>query len=165
MLSFLDKIHDLFKSRSHDAEIIGEVKFHDNTTPYFTVKMRGCKTLVDINSEDIIEKFTNKFCQKDIRNATKAFMKYRSLLRLASIEKNFAILHNKTDHSYQLIDLSDNLFLRSLDMDSLRAEDAFKLGIHFERMRLEKDRKLFNLTKSKNNITPLVLVESDDARI
>lgn len=165
MPSFLDKLNQFFKHRTSDAEIIGEVKFNQSSNPYFTVKMRGCKTLVDINAEDIIEKFTNKFCQTDIKNATKAFMKYRSLLRLASIEKNFAILHNKSDHSYQLIDLSDNLFLRNLDMDSLRAEDAFKLGIHFERMRLEKDRKFFNLTKTKSNITPLTLVETDDPRI
>jgi hypothetical protein len=161
MLSFLDKLNDLIGRHSPDAEIVGEVRFHDDSAPYFTVRMKGCKTLVDINAEDIVEKLTNKFTQNDIKNATKAFIKYRSLLRLASIEKNFAILYNNKDHSYQLIDLSDNLFLHNLDMDALRPEDAFKLGVHFERTRLEKDRKLFNLSKTKNNITHLTLVESD----
>lgn len=159
---FLDKIRQFFKASNADAEIIGDVRVHEDNTPYFTVKMRGCKTLVDINAEDIIDKFTSKFGQIDIKNATKAFMKYRTLLRLASIEKNFAILYNNKDHSYQLLDLSDNLFLRGLDLNMLRAEDAFKLGIHFERMRLEKDRKLINLTKTRNNIVPLTLVESDE---
>jgi len=161
MQSFLDKIRAVFKHSSPDAEIIGEVKLHEDSTPYFTVKMRGCQTLVNINAEDIVEKFTNKFGQVDIKNATKAFIKYRSLLRLASIEKNFAILYNNNDHSYQLIDLSDNLFLHNLDIDSLRAEDAFKLGVHFERMRLERDRKLFNLTKAKTSVPYLTLVETD----
>lgn len=160
---FLDKISQLFKRQTPDAEIIGDVRLREDGIPYFTVKMHGCKTLVDINAEDIIDKFTSKFSQLDIKNATKAFMKYRSLLRLASIEKNFAILYNNNEHSYQLVDLSDNLLFRSLDLNLLRAEDAFKLGVHFERMRLEKDRKLFNLSKTRsNNITKLVLVESDD---
>lgn len=162
MQSFLDKLKFAFNKETPDSEIIGEVKFYENSIPYFSVKMRGCSTYVDINAEDIVEKFTNKFNQNDIKKATKVFMKYRTLLRLVSIEKNFAILYNQKDGSYNLLDLSDNLFLRSLDLDLLRPEDAFKLGIHFERMRFEKDRKLFNLTKSGNNITQLRLVASDD---
>lgn len=162
MLSFLHKIKNIFKKENTDAEIVGEVKFHDDSTPYFTVKMHGCAVLVDVNAEDVVEKFTDKFSQKDIKNATKVFMKYRSLVRLVTIEKNSAILYNPKENTYQLIDLSDNLLLRNIEIDALGAEDAFKLGIHFERMRLEKDRKLFHLTKSRNNVTPLKLVESND---
>lgn len=163
MRYFLGKITEFFQHKSPDAEIVSDVKFHDGVTPYFLVKMKGCQIPVDINAEDIIERFTNKFCQTDIKNATKAVMKYRCILRLASIEKNFAILYNHAEQSYQLVDLSDNLFLRSLDINLLRAEDAFKLGIHFERMRLEKDRKLVSLNRSsRNNVTKFTLVQTDN---
>lgn len=158
----LSKIKTMLTRKKPDAEILGEVKFHRDNIPFFTIKMRGCNTLVDIDVEDIIEKFTEKFSSTDIKNATKIFMKYRSLLRLVSIEKNTAIIHNKIKNSYHMIDLSNNLFLHETDIDSLRSEDAFKLGVQFERMRLEKDRKLFNLTKSSNNISQLKLVKSND---
>lgn len=162
MLSFLNKIKSIFFKKIYDAEIIGDIKFHQDGTPYFIVKMHGCPTLVDINSEDIVEKFYYKFSQQDVKNATKAFMKYRKLLKLAIIEKNFAILHNKQEDSYQLVDLSDNLLLRNIDLNEIRPEDAFKLGIHFERIHVEKDRKLFNLKKFTNNISHLKVVTQDE---
>ena len=162
MLSFLNKIKSIFSNKIYDAEIIGDIKFHHDGTPYFIVKMHGCQTLVDIHSEDIVEKFYYKFSQQDVKKATKAFMKYRKLLRLAIIEKNFAILHNKQEDSYQLVDLSDNLLLRNIDINEMRPEDAFKLGIHFERMRIEKDRKLFNLRKVVNNVSYLKVVSQNE---
>jgi hypothetical protein len=161
MQSFLDKIKNVFSKSVPDSEIIGDVKFHPDNTPYFTVKMQGCPTLVDINAEDIAEKFFNKFNSCDVKNATKIYMKYRALLQLAIIEKNYAIFHNRKNNTYQLVDLSDNLFLRDFDLDTTRPEDAFKLGIHFERMRIEKDKKLFNLTKNGNSVSYLKMVKSD----
>lgn len=159
---FLDKILKKFAGTSPDAEIVGEPKLQEGNSTYLTVKMRGSNTLVDIDVEDIVERFTDKFSQSDIRNATKILMKYRSLLRLASLEKKFAIFFNNLDKSYQLVDLSDNLFLRNFDIDTLRAEDAFKLGVQFEKMRNEKESKLPPINKERNNITPFAVVESED---
>lgn len=162
MRYFFAKLINLWNKKAADAEIIGDVKFYADNTPYFTVKMHGCHTLVDIDLETIIEKFTDKFSSREIRNATKVFMKYRNRLQLTSIENNFAILHNKKDDSYQILDLSDNLLLRSIDLNLLSPEDAFKLGSYFERMRQEKDRKWLNLTKASQNLIPLSLVTNRD---
>jgi len=160
MPSLLSKIIKLIKRNIPDSQIVGDVKFHQDNIPFFTISMDGCNTLVDINAEDIIEKFTDKFSQSDIKNATKAFMKYRCLLKLASIEKNYAILHDKNNNRYQLIDLSDSNLPYSINFDLLKSEDAFILGTHFERERLEKDRRLLRLTRSGQNVKKLALVKS-----
>jgi hypothetical protein len=60
-----------------------------------------------------------------------------------------------------LIDLSDNNLPNELNFDFLRPEDAFILGAHFERVRLEKDKELLNLKKSCVNVRQLKLVKSD----
>lgn len=162
MLLFLNKIKNFLKFQIPEAQILGELKFHSLNTPFFTVKMRGCNALVDIDVEDIVNKFTGKFSQHDIRNATIAFMKYRNTLKLVNIEKNYAILQDQKENSFHVMDLSNNLIMHQFDFDSIKTEDAFKLGIQFEKIRLEKDKKLFNLTKSTCSIAYLKLVKSND---
>lgn len=162
MLSFLNKIKIFFSSWIFDATIIGGVNFNNQKVPYFIVKMRGCQTLVDINAEDIVEKFTSKFSQLDIKNATKIMMKYRSKLHLVSINRNYAILCDKTKNDYQLVDLCDNLLPKTLDFDELLSVDAFNIGMHFERIRYQKERRLFHLTKVGKNVTQLKLVKHNE---
>lgn len=51
-----------------------------------------------------------------------------TLLRLVSIEKQFAIFYYQKDETYFLLDLCDNFILQHLDLDLLRPEDVFKIG-------------------------------------
>jgi hypothetical protein len=124
--------------------------------------MRGCKTLIDVDAEDIIERFTEKFSSTDIKNATKIVMRFQNILKLVNLEGSLAILHNKKENSYQIIDLSDGSFMHKIDFDSISAEDAFKLGAQFEKICLEKDRKLFELTKSSQSVSIIKLVKSNE---
>lgn len=163
MFSFLNKIIvSGFIKHRFNAKIISDVKFSLHNSPIFLVKMRGCKTPVDIEAEDIIDRFINNFDSSDIKIATIAYMKYRSLQKLVSIERNYAILSNNEDHSYQLVDLADARALRNINFEIIKSEDSFKLGMHFERLRQEKQTKTLNLVKSENNTVKFRLVKSNE---
>lgn len=162
MRLFLNKIKNFLKLQIPEAQILGELKFNPHNIPFFTVKMRGCNALVDINAEDIVNKFTDKFSQLDIKCATIAFMKYRNVLKLVNIEKNYAVFQDQKENTFHVMDLSNNLIMHHFDFNFIKAEDAFKLGIQFEKIRLEKDKKLFNLARSACPIAHLKLVKPND---
>lgn len=162
MPSFLSRLILNFFGCEPDAKIIGDVKFYSSCIPYFTVKMKGCRLPVDISAEDISEKFTLKFNQEDIKKATKVCSRYKKLSKLLSIEGYNAILYGAADKSYQIINIYNDNLAQTLNFDIIGADDAFKLGVHFERMRQIKNRNLMDMTKQATHSAPLYLVNADD---
>lgn len=159
MLSLLAKIKRFFSSNNYNAKILGDVFLENGKVPHFSVKMNGCNMPIDISAEQILERFADKFSQSDVVIITKSYMIHKSKLVLLSIENNYAILSNNQNNALSIIDLKDNLSTSKIDFDNMDAHDAFTLGIEFEKIRNEKDKTLFKLTKNSNNISKLKLVD------
>jgi hypothetical protein len=163
MRSFLNKFKiNLSPKKIFDAEIISDVKLSENRMPYFVVKMKGCKIPISVKADDIIHKYILKFNQLDIQIATKAYMKHKNMFSLVGIDSNYAILCNKENLNYEVLDLSNYSSIKDAIIDYLNPEDAFKLGVHFEKIQIENDRKLYLSTKKISNPPYLKLVSEDE---